>query len=147
MELIKPIEIDCKSIDGDEYKFIISRIPATYAREIITQYPVTGAPKIGNYEDNEKLMIKLMSYVKAVNKEGVETRLTSRVLIDNHVVDFDVLGRIEYEMLKYNSNFFNIGKISKGLKGFESSTMQLVTQILTRFSAQSSQKSKQRPKS
>lgn len=144
MELIKPIEIECKSIDGDKYTFIISRIPATYAREIITQYPITGAPKLGNYEDNEKLMIKLMSYVEAVNAEGVRTRLTSRVLIDNHVVDFDVLGRIEYEMLKYNSNFFNIGKISKGLKGFESSIMRSVTQILNRLSAPSSQKGKQR---
>ncbi len=144
MELIKPKEIECKSIDGDKYKFTISRIPATYAREIITQYPITGAPKIGNYEANEKLMIKLMSYVEVIGPKGGAIRLTSRTLIDNHVVDFDVLGRIEYEMLKYNSNFFNIGKISKGLKGFESNITQLVTRILTPLPAQSSQKGKQR---
>lgn len=131
-------------MDGEEKAYLISRIPASYAREIITQYPTTAAPKIGNYAENEKLMIKLMSYVSVVNSEGIETRLVTRSLIDNHVPDFDVLAKIEYEMLKYNSNFFNLGKISKGLKGFESSIMQLVTQILTRSSVPSSAKSKPR---
>ena len=141
--LIKPLEIKCKNMDGKELTFIIHRIPATYAREIITQYPTTAMPKLGNYEENEKLMIKLMGYVVAVNDAGIETRLSNRHLIDNHVTDLDALAKIEYEMLKYNSNFFNLGKISKALKGFEPSIRQLVTQTLMRWSAPSSAKEKQ----
>lgn len=128
-------------MDGEELEYTISRIPAVYAREIITQYPSSAMPKMGNYEVNEKLMVKLMSYV-AVKKGDQEIKLGNKDLINNHVPDFDVLAKIEFEMLQYNSNFFSIGKISKGLSGLAESLKPLITQILKDSQVPLSQKIK-----
>lgn len=131
-DLIKPEDLKVKSLDGEEIHYIISRFPATVGREIITGYPTTAMPKMGDYKANEALMLKLMKHV-AVVRDDQEIRLTTRALVDNHVPDFDVLARIEYATLNYNSNFFNIGKISKSLGLFEGKVEQSITKILTLF--------------
>lgn len=146
-DLIKPKEIECKTLDGDILKYKISRFPADVAREIITGYPVSAMPKMGDYKANEALMLKLISHVAAVKEDGTEIRLTTRALLNNHIPDFDVLARIEYDTLGYNSNFFNIGKITKSLGLFEGKVEGSITKILTRFLAQSSGKAKPHSKS
>lgn len=144
MAFIKPKNITLKSLDGEEKDFIISRIPATKARKLITQYPLTGAPKIGNYEENEKLMIQLLSFTAVIGPEGVEIPLTTMGLIDNHVADGEMLLKLEFAMMEYNTNFFKIGRVSKGLDSLSAKVGQLLTQTLTHLSAQSSAKGKQR---
>ena len=139
--MIKPKQIKCKTIDGEELEYTISRIPAVYAREIITQYPSSAMPKVGDYKVNQDLMVKLLGYV-SVNKDGHDIKLGNIDLINNHVPDFDVLAKIEYEMLNYNSNFFSVGKISKGLSGLAESLKPLITQILKDSQVPLSQKAK-----
>ncbi|AWR57994.1 hypothetical protein CLH65_00995 [Proteus mirabilis] len=106
--LIKPKEITVIDSDRQQHTFIISRLPATIGREILAKYPLSNAPKIGDYEVSKEVMLKMMAYV-AVEKEGQEIYLKTSTLIDNHVPDGEALIRLELEMLKYNTSFFGNG--------------------------------------
>ena len=106
--LIKPKEITVIDSDRQQHTFIISRLPATIGREILAKYPLSNAPKIGDYEVITEAMLKMMAYV-AVEKEGQEIYLKTSTLIDNHVPDGEALIRLELEMLKYNTSFFGNG--------------------------------------
>ena len=106
--LIKPKEITVIDSDRQQHTFIISRFPATIGREILAKYPLSNAPKIGDYEVSKEAMLKMMAYV-AVEKEGQEIYLKTSTLIDNHVPDGEALIRLELEMLKYNTSFFGNG--------------------------------------
>ena len=106
--LIKPKEITVIDSDRQQHTFIISRLHATIGREILAKYPLSNAPKIGDYEVSKEAMLKMMAYV-AVEKEGQEIYLKTSTLIDNHVPDGEALIRLELEMLKYNTSFFGNG--------------------------------------
>ncbi|HGN0249016.1 TPA: hypothetical protein ACKRJX_001370 [Proteus mirabilis] len=106
--LIKPKEITVIDSDRQQHTFIISRLPATIGREILAKYPLSNAPKIGDYEVSKEAMLKMMAYV-AVEKEDQEIYLKTSTLIDNHVPDGEALIRLELEMLKYNTSFFGNG--------------------------------------
>ena len=106
--LIKPKEITVIDSDRQQHTFIISRLPATIGREILAKYPLSNAPRIGDYEVSKEAMLKMMAYV-AVEKEGQEIYLKTSTLIDNHVPDGEALIRLELEMLKYNTSFFGNG--------------------------------------
>ncbi|WOR92145.1 hypothetical protein [Proteus mirabilis] len=105
---MKPKEITVIDSDRQQHTFIISRLPATIGREILAKYPLSNAPKIGDYEVSKEAMLKMMAYV-AVEKEGQEIYLKTSTLIDNHVPDGEALIRLELEMLKYNTSFFGNG--------------------------------------
>ncbi|ENN8378240.1 hypothetical protein ACAX46_003701 [Providencia rettgeri] len=111
--LIKPKEVAIKDVDGIEKLFIISRLPATVGREILAKYPLSNAPKIGDYEVSKEAMLKMMAYV-CVTIDGEEISLKTQTLIDNHVPDGESLIRLELEMLKYNTSFFG----NDGSQGF-----------------------------
>lgn len=103
--LIKPQEVTVTDTDGLEYQYIISRLPAVEGREILSLYPLSNAPKIGDYANSEKGMLLLMKYVERVYSDG-NIRLTTKALIDNHVPDAETLVKLELEALKYNVSFF-----------------------------------------
>lgn len=107
--LIKPKEVQIKDVDGIEKAFVISRLPAVTGREILAKYPLSNAPKIGDYEVSKEAMLKMMAYVCAVTDDGEEIPLKTQTLIDNHVSDGESLIRLELEMLKYNTSFFGTG--------------------------------------
>lgn len=109
--LIEEKKITVKGVGGTEKEFIISKFPAIAGREIITGYPINNIPKLLEYKASEELMLKLMNYV-AVEVDGHIIRLSSAALIDNHVTDADMLLKIEFEALRYNTDFFNIAKKS-----------------------------------
>ena len=113
--MIKPHEITIKTLDGEEKKYILHRFDCITGREILTQYPITGAPKIGQYDDNKKLMLRLLSFVKVVASDGNKLKLDSETLITNHVPDTETLVRIELEMFKYNYSFFQNGGVFEAL--------------------------------
>lgn len=109
MDLIKPKEIILK-FEDEEYKFNISKLPATVAREIVSKYPVSNMPKIGDYNVSEETMLKLISYTERVYDDRVQP-LTSKTLIDNHIPSWEVLVKLEAYMLDYNCSFFNLGEV------------------------------------
>lgn len=143
LPLIKPEEVTLKSLDGEEKTFKISRVPATKAREIFTQYIPTAAPKIGDYKSNEKLMHMLMSYVDVKTTDGSWVRLSNEVVLNSHVTDWEMLIKLELEMVKHNTNFFSPEKLSSVLAKFNQTLPERIMSILNRLSGQLSAKNKQ----
>lgn len=145
--LIKPTPITIKDMDGVERNFNISRVPAVHGRKIFTQYATTVMPKIGNYEVNQDLMLLMLSYVEAQMPNGDFIQLRTQSLIDSHVGDWETLGRLELEMVKYNTNFFHPEKISSALAKLNQTLPEKILSTLTRYLDVLSVKSKPRSKS
>lgn len=131
--LIDPKEVVIE-YEGENLKFNISKFPATVGREIISKYPVSNAPKIGDYNVSEETMLKLMKYVERVYDDRVQ-ELSSKALVDNHIPSWEVLMKLEALMIEYNCSFFRNGKVSNFLnklkhladaKNIETLTVSLV---------------------
>lgn len=141
-DLLQPKPITLTSQDGVEKTYYLSKIPAIPAREIITQYPVSAIPKIGDYGVNQAIMLKLMSYV-GIDIGGKVQRLETEALINNHVPDFEVLMRLEAAMIDYNCSFFTKGTGSIFFDLIAEKAKPLTSKILTALLAQSSPKEEQ----
>lgn len=144
MELIKPKEIAVKDSDGDEKTFIISKIPAVDAREVLSKYPTANIPKVGEYCTSEDAMMLMLRYVAAPIEGREPIRLTSKALINNHVVDGEQLMRLELEMLQYNTSFFGKGGNSDFLGGLIRKYLPLIIQTAAASLPQSSKPGTQR---
>lgn len=141
--MLEPKEVPITGQDGKTRTYVLSKFPALAGREIVAKYPLSALPKVGDYAVNEETMLKLMGYV-GVPVEGrpEPLRLTSRALVDNHVPDWETLARIEIEMMQYNVSFFGNGKASGFLELAMTKAQQLLSQMLTASSAQSSRTGK-----
>lgn len=139
--LIDPKEITI-NYEGEELKFNISKFPATVGREIISKYPVANMPKIGDYAVSQETMFKLMKYVERVYPDRVQP-LENEALINNHVPSWEVLVRLEAEVINYNCSFFRNGKAYDFLKNSMSLAQPKIIEILTALSGKLSQAEKQ----
>lgn len=120
--LINPKEVTIEH-EGEQLVFNISKLPATVGREIISKYPTSNMPKIGDYKVSEETMLKLMCYVERVYNENGDIRLqalTTKALVDNHIPSWEVLTKIEALMIEYNCSFFKNGKVSNFLNKLKS---------------------------
>jgi len=137
VDLIKPKEFSVDDMDGQKLTFLLSRFDAVEGREILAKYPMSAIPKLGDYDENQATMLKLMSYV-AIPMDGMPPlRLSTRALINNHVHDAETLMKIEMAMLEYNCNFFQSGRISDFLGEFVQMILAKITATLTPSSVQS----------
>lgn len=143
MDLIKPKDIEIEDIDGNTINVRISRLPATIGREILVQYLPSAMPKVGDYKVNEDMMLKLMAHVAVVNKDGDAISLSNKTLVDNHIPDWQTLAKIEVEMLRYNTDFFDNGKISSFFEVIKTKAQALISKMLMDSLAQSSKENKQ----
>lgn len=125
------------TIDGKEYKYILSDFPAVEGREIIVKYPMSGLPKIGDYAVNEETMLKLMNYV-AVNIGGQIIRLSTRDMINNHCPNPEALITVEAAMMVKNCSFFRDGRSHDLFDNLIQICLTKVSEILTPLSAPSS---------
>lgn len=128
--MLEPKELAIELPNGSKKTFIISKFPAIAGREIVCKYPMSAMPKIGDYAVNEETMLKLMKYV-SVRTDGGDIQLQTRDLVDNHVPDWETLGKIEVEMMSYNCSFFQNGKISGFLDNIKVTAQQLLSKTLT----------------
>lgn len=141
--MLQPKEIVLKTQDGDERTYKIHKVPAIPMREIVATYPVANMPKVGEYKVSEEIMLKLMAYVVAITADGHEIQLTSRALVDNHVPDWEVLARLEAQMIGYNVSFFkNAGNFASWTKSAETSIPKILSTLMASLQA-SSQTEKQ----
>jgi len=138
--LLKPKEVTIADQDGIERTFVISRLPATDGRELVTQYPISAMPKVGDYKVNEGLMLKLLSFVAIKMADGTELQLTTRALVDNHTNDWETLGKLEVAMMEYNVSFFGNGRGLTFLEGITRKAEAWITGTLIPSLQQSSQK-------
>lgn len=130
MHLLEPKEIN---IDGKN--FILSKFPAIAGREIIAKYPLTGLPKIGDYQLNEETMFKLMAYV-AVKINDIKIPLNTPELINNHTGNWETLAKIEVAMMEYNCSFFQNGRVSTFLNDTAQNIPRWIIKTLTSLSQQ-----------
>lgn len=134
----KTVSIECQ--DGSKKDFVLSKFPAIAGREIVSQYPLSAIPKLGDYKVNEEIMLKLLSYVGVEIGTGSPLPLNTRALVDNHVPDFEALMRLEAAMLEYNCSFFQNGKVSTFFEAIAMKAQALITKTLTDFAQSSSAK-------
>jgi hypothetical protein len=133
-ELLNPEERIFKGKDGKARKYILGDIPyLAGGREIATQFMTTGAPKIGDYNANENLAVKMFSYVKAIDDHGNEFLLDNISMVNNHVPDFLTGIQIEEAMLEKCVGFSVVGKLREYQAAWKESLPELITTILTQL--------------
>lgn len=130
-----------KHIEIDGYKFVISKFDAWSGREIVTQYPLTGLPKLGDYKSNAEIALKLMCFVCA-DTSGGQVALTNVDLIKNHVPNWEVQLKLEWAMMEYNCTFFQGGRISTFFGDLGQKLPAFAFKMWTAFSEQFLQKGK-----
>lgn len=137
--LIKPKEIQ---IEGRTY--IISKIPATKAVEIMAKSVLGAIPTAREYPLLEAMMIETMEYVAIKHPNLGELRLNSKVLIDNHCLDaegnpsYQVYLKILDEISEYNTFFFHNGRPSIFLKNLIQALPEKIIKIFSPSSPVSS---------
>ena len=136
MMLLEPIPLKI----GDK-EYILSKFPATVGREIMMQYPTSAMPKLGDYQTNHSLMLKIMSYVGVVIDGRDEPQmLTTEALVNNHVKSAEVLVKLEWAMIQHNFEFFKDGRASGFLESIMARVNESAVKTLTSFLGQSSRK-------
>jgi hypothetical protein len=129
--------IEPKEIEIDGKKFIISKFPAVAGREIIAKYIPSIMPKVGDYKVNEETMLKMMKYVGVViDNSAIPIILSTQALIDNHVKNWEMLGKLEIALMEYNCSFFQSGRISTFLTDIAQKVPGWTIKMLTVLSAQ-----------
>ena len=146
-ELNNPKTVFVNDKDGKPLGFIIGQFPAITGREIAAKYPTSVAAMAkqweeNQYNENEKIMLKALSYVERILEDGSTVRLTTAALVDNHVPDAECLMRLEKELLQYNFSFFEkfLSSVSSG--GFVQNFVKLIMSTLTHSLQQSSKQEK-----
>lgn len=141
-KLLKPEPFPLKNGDGREINFIISNFPAVEGVEIVSTFPMSALPKVGDLAMFQGVMLKIMNYV-AVENNGVLIRLTTKDLVNNHCGDWETYVKVIWKMMEKNCSFFRDGR---GCDFFESMTQMILRKIsetLIRLSEQSSPTEKQ----
>lgn len=136
--LLEPKELALTDAVGNPRTFILSKFPAIAGRKIISRYPVTNIPKVGEYQQSEEIMLELMSFVGVPSESGTPLQLTTRALVDNHVGDWETLAKVEWAMLEYNCSFFRGGLSSDFLESISQKAVTWITQTLMPLLARSS---------
>lgn len=130
--LLDPKEITLTTQRGEDRTYIISQFPAMAGREILTQYFWSVMPKIGDYQVNEGLMLKIMSYVGVpVKGRDIPLQLTTKALVDNHVPDWETLAALELAILNHNMSFFKDGRPSSFSAALSATVLPKITGTLT----------------
>lgn len=140
--LIKEEIFELLDEDGKKHTYLLSNFDAIAGRHIVSQYPMTALPNVGAYAENEKLMVKLMSYVAVPMPNGDKLRLSTEELVRNHVPHFEMLAKIEIKMMEKNCSFFRDGRSLNFLDTIAQVFTKKLLEILTPSSALSSQPEK-----
>lgn len=147
-ELLNPKTVFVEDRHGVKRGFVIGQFPAIAGREIAAKYPTSIAAlakqwEENQYGENEKIMMKAMSFVEVILEDGRVQRLETAALIDNHVPDAECLMRLEKELLEYNFSFFEKFTRSISSGGMLQNIAKLIMSTLTRSLQQSSNPNKQ----
>ena len=139
--------LEQKDIEIDAKQFVISKFPAMAGYEIVTQFPISAVPKLGDFATHKELIYKIMCYV-GVKIEGNPAilTLTTEALINNHTNNWETLSKLIMAMMEYNVSFLANGKISGFLDSIMESLPTFLSKILMSSQEQSSAKDTPRSK-
>jgi hypothetical protein len=139
--MIEPFDVDIDLPDGKGKRhYTIHKFDAIAGREIVSQYPMSGIPKLGDYATNEGLMLKIMTYVTVATGDTT-VGLTTPALVNNHVPGWETLAKLEWEVMQYNCSFFRNGTASTFFEDSMEKLPALILSTLTDLLEQSSAKS------
>lgn len=128
-----------KDIEIDGHKFHIIQMTGTMGRKMLLEYPKANAPKIGNYEQSEKLALEMLeACVKIDLGDGVILPL-DRTLIDQHL-GMDTLVKLEREVFAFSSSFFTQENVSNLIGAVGEMLITQFSLILTALLQESSPK-------
>lgn len=131
--LLEPKKITLTDQSGKDHVYQLGKMPYLCGgREVCTQFLSTAMPKVGDYEKNEALSLKMFQYIAVVTADR-EITLSTIDLVNNHVPDFVTGIKLEEAMLEHNLGFSVLGKLQEYRKQWDQSLPQLLTQILTPF--------------
>lgn len=147
-ELLNPKPVTVADRNGGEHHYIIGQFPAITGREVAAKYPTSIAAlakqwEENQYGENEKIMLKALSFVDRVLEDGNTVRLSTAALVDNHVPDAETLLRLERALLDHNFSFFEKFNRSISSGGIVQNMIKLVTSTLISSLQQSSRQGKQ----
>lgn len=147
-DLLNPKTVFVADRHGNKVGYLVGQFPAIAGREIAAKYPTSIAAlakqwEENQYGENEKIMLKAMSYVERILEDGQTIRLTTAALVDNHVADAEQLMALEKEVLEHNFSFFRkfVSSVSSG--GIVQTMLKLILSTLTHSLRQSSNPDKQ----
>lgn len=107
--LLEPKTIEIQLSNGQKRNYIISKFPAMAGIEIVSNFPFSALPKIGEWSKCEAMILKIMSYVEYETVPGIKLPLTTIELINNHVPSWEDLSKLLIKMFEYNCSFFQNG--------------------------------------
>lgn len=148
-DLMNPKTVFVEDREGNKLGFIVGQFPAIAGREIAAKYPTSIAAlakqwEENQYEENEKIMLKALSYVERITPDGGTIRLVTAALVDNHVPDAESLMRLEKELLQHNFSFFEKFLSSAFSGNMLQNFVKLIMSTLT-LSLQQSSNQEKRP--
>ena len=157
MELIKTKEIKLKSkvqTDFPECVFRIGRYPATegieifmMAAEVLGSMAKPSSSSNISAEKTKAFTIKICGYIESRMPSGDFIRLDSKLLIDAHVPDYEMLFTLVREAHDWNSSFFNSGRLLNTALSLKDRAKLLITKMSTDYLRSSSRKDSQASKS
>lgn len=130
MDLLEPKVIHLEK-SGD---FIISRLPCMVAREVFMRYCASNINIIElarNYEASSGDIAKKMLAYTAHLVNGREIRMETETLLNQHVLSYEDLGKLEGEMIIYNFSFLSVERWSPYLSLFKGKLESFTTKTLT----------------
>ena len=104
--------IEPKDISVNGKTFVIHKLPATVAIEVMMRSAGGAIPKAGDFATVEAMMIKTMNYVVIRRSGQSDLRLGSKEMIDNHCVDYKTYLTVLEEIRQYNQLFGIAGSLS-----------------------------------
>ena len=128
MLLKEPVEI-VTTRTGSTFR--ISKYDCITGREIMFKYPISNLPQLGEYKSSEEIAMKSMSFVEKKLEDGRWIRLDTPLLVKQHVYDALELAELEWNMLKYNFDFFQNGATSRFIQSLGEIAEAKVIKILT----------------
>jgi len=138
--LVNPTEVSITGNDGISRKFLIGTIPYfNGGREVGTQFLITATPKVGNYDENQKLAEIMLAHTAAITEDGRNVVLNTRDAVANFVPDFKTGIELEAAMLEKVKGFFVPSSIQKYLEEWKRNLPLLLSKALTALQVVSSE--------
>lgn len=101
-------------IHGDKVKikdktFILHKIPAMQAREIVVRYPQTRQEQLERFQDYAEILRKLFSYADVDLGDGRTAPLDNDEIINQHIDSVATSVALEQAIMGYNFDFLANG--------------------------------------
>lgn len=122
--------IDKKDFVINGKTFYVTKFPAFDGISIMTRFPMSSIPKLGDHKIMMDTVAQILNYVYVPMPNNESLRLSTIDLIDAHVPDWETGLKIVGAMVEHNCSFFQDGRLSNFLENLEQSVQTWSTKTL-----------------